>query len=275
MSVRCPGATVCRNLVGQRAPREVRPLPWRMSGSTASALARRRLWSIPARLSFSTTNWRTTSMPTPRPEIAVTSLAVESPASKMSASCSRGDRPAAQVVADIIAEAETIARRWAARDPRVRVIENPARRIPAALNAGLRGVGALQVEPEHGRLLQQEQVRHLPAPFVGQGVVDAPDGGAGERHVPVGRAGRDVELVDSGRDEREPAARRERAEADQKRGDEDVRGGRRIYEARDPVAMASAFAKAVEAGRAGYEAGLMPRRDMAAPSTPVAGTPFF
>jgi hypothetical protein len=28
-------------------------------------------------------------MPTPRPEIAVTSLAVESPASKISASCSR------------------------------------------------------------------------------------------------------------------------------------------------------------------------------------------
>jgi thiazole synthase len=48
-----------------------------------------------------------------------------------------------------------------------------------------------------------------------------------------------------------------------------------VAKADDPVMMASAFAKAVEAGRAGYEAGLMPRRDMAAPSTPVAGTPFF
>ena len=35
---------------------------------------------------------RTTSMPTPRPEIDVTSLAVDSPASKTSASCSRGDK---------------------------------------------------------------------------------------------------------------------------------------------------------------------------------------
>ena len=33
---------------------------------------------------------RTTSMPTPRPEIAVTCLAVDRPASKISASCSRG-----------------------------------------------------------------------------------------------------------------------------------------------------------------------------------------
>jgi thiazole synthase len=48
-----------------------------------------------------------------------------------------------------------------------------------------------------------------------------------------------------------------------------------VAKADDPVLMAAAFAKAVEAGRAGFEAGLMPRRDMAAPSTPVAGTPFF
>lgn len=48
-----------------------------------------------------------------------------------------------------------------------------------------------------------------------------------------------------------------------------------VAKAGDPVLMASAFAKAVEAGRAGYQAGLMPCRDMAAPSTPVAGTPFF
>ena len=48
-----------------------------------------------------------------------------------------------------------------------------------------------------------------------------------------------------------------------------------VAKAGDPAAMAGAFAKAIEAGRAGYEAGLMPPRDMAVPSTPVAGTPFF
>jgi thiazole synthase len=45
--------------------------------------------------------------------------------------------------------------------------------------------------------------------------------------------------------------------------------------AADPVRMARAFAGAIEAGRLGWEAGLMEKRDMAAPSTPVAGTPFF
>jgi thiazole synthase len=39
--------------------------------------------------------------------------------------------------------------------------------------------------------------------------------------------------------------------------------------------MAAAFAAAIEAGRAAFEAGLMEPRDMAEPSTPVAGTPFF
>lgn len=48
-----------------------------------------------------------------------------------------------------------------------------------------------------------------------------------------------------------------------------------VAAAADPVRMACAFAAAIEAGRLGYEAGLMPMRDMAAPSTPVAGTPFF
>lgn len=48
-----------------------------------------------------------------------------------------------------------------------------------------------------------------------------------------------------------------------------------IANARDPVAMAAAFSDAVRAGRRGYEAGLLPPRDMAVPSTPVAGTPFF
>jgi thiazole synthase len=48
-----------------------------------------------------------------------------------------------------------------------------------------------------------------------------------------------------------------------------------VATAADPVRMARAFAVAVEAGRLGYEAGLMPVRDTAVPSTPVAGTPFF
>ena len=45
--------------------------------------------------------------------------------------------------------------------------------------------------------------------------------------------------------------------------------------AEDPVHMARAFALAIDSGRIAYEAGLMEMRDMAAPSTPVAGTPFF
>jgi thiazole synthase len=48
-----------------------------------------------------------------------------------------------------------------------------------------------------------------------------------------------------------------------------------IAKADRPAAMARAFALAVEAGRAGYEAGLMPPRDLASPSTPVVGTPFW
>jgi thiazole synthase len=48
-----------------------------------------------------------------------------------------------------------------------------------------------------------------------------------------------------------------------------------VAKARDPVAMARAFAAAIDAGRVAYTAGLMEVRDMAAPSTPVAGTPFF
>ena len=48
-----------------------------------------------------------------------------------------------------------------------------------------------------------------------------------------------------------------------------------IAKAGDPVTMAAAFARAVEAGRLGFEAGLIEPRDMASPSTPVAGTPFF
>lgn len=48
-----------------------------------------------------------------------------------------------------------------------------------------------------------------------------------------------------------------------------------IAKAGDPAKMAEAFAKAVAAGRLAFEAGLMEPRDMAQPSTPVAGTPFF
>ncbi len=48
-----------------------------------------------------------------------------------------------------------------------------------------------------------------------------------------------------------------------------------VAKAADPARMAEAFAAAIKAGRLGFEAGLMPERDMAQPSTPVAGTPFF
>jgi thiazole synthase len=48
-----------------------------------------------------------------------------------------------------------------------------------------------------------------------------------------------------------------------------------VANAGDPVQMAAAMSAAVTAGRLGYEAGLMGARDMAIPSTPVAGTPFF
>jgi thiazole synthase len=44
-----------------------------------------------------------------------------------------------------------------------------------------------------------------------------------------------------------------------------------VAKARDPVAMATAFGQAVEAGRMAHNAGLMPRRDMAFPSTPIFG----
>jgi thiazole synthase len=48
-----------------------------------------------------------------------------------------------------------------------------------------------------------------------------------------------------------------------------------VAKAQNPVAMARAFKLAVEAGRLGYEAGLMQARDFASPSTPVVGTPFW
>jgi thiazole synthase len=48
-----------------------------------------------------------------------------------------------------------------------------------------------------------------------------------------------------------------------------------VSQARDPVAMAGAFAQAVTAGRAAYEAGPMEPRDLAVPSTPVIGKAFL
>ena len=48
-----------------------------------------------------------------------------------------------------------------------------------------------------------------------------------------------------------------------------------IAKAERPVEMASAFHLAIQAGRAGFEAGLMEARDLASPSTPVVGTPFW
>lgn len=45
--------------------------------------------------------------------------------------------------------------------------------------------------------------------------------------------------------------------------------------ARDPVAMAGAFADATAAGRAAWHAGAITGQDTAQPSTPVLGTPFW
>ncbi len=42
----------------------------------------------------------------------------------------------------------------------------------------------------------------------------------------------------------------------------------------NPVRMAKAFAQALEAGRAAFEAGIMKPREIAQASTPTAGTPF-
>lgn len=48
-----------------------------------------------------------------------------------------------------------------------------------------------------------------------------------------------------------------------------------IAKANKPVLMAEAFAGAIESGHKACQAGLLEPRDMASPSTPVAGTPFF
>lgn len=43
----------------------------------------------------------------------------------------------------------------------------------------------------------------------------------------------------------------------------------------DPVKMAAAFSHATQAGRLAHEAGLMPKRNLASPSTPLIDTPFW
>lgn len=48
-----------------------------------------------------------------------------------------------------------------------------------------------------------------------------------------------------------------------------------VAKAGDPVSMAVAFAGAIEAGRKAFLAGAIEARDMAAPSTPVLGKPFW
>mgnify|MGYP000957788487 FL=1 len=48
-----------------------------------------------------------------------------------------------------------------------------------------------------------------------------------------------------------------------------------VARASDPVQMGRAFGLAVEAGRLAYLAGTMPVQEMAEPSTPVTGTPFW
>lgn len=48
-----------------------------------------------------------------------------------------------------------------------------------------------------------------------------------------------------------------------------------IAQAVDPVDMAKAFNAGVEAGRLAYKAGAIEQRDLAKPSTPVLGTPFW
>ena len=48
-----------------------------------------------------------------------------------------------------------------------------------------------------------------------------------------------------------------------------------VARAGDPMKMAKAFSGAISAGRLAYEALIIEERDMAQPSTPVAGTPFF
>ncbi|HET6789869.1 MAG TPA: thiazole synthase, partial [Aquabacterium sp.] len=47
-----------------------------------------------------------------------------------------------------------------------------------------------------------------------------------------------------------------------------------VSQSGDPVRMARAFRHAIEGGRLGFEAGLMPTSDVAIATTPVGGQPF-
>lgn len=48
-----------------------------------------------------------------------------------------------------------------------------------------------------------------------------------------------------------------------------------VAKAGDPVLMAEAFSKAIQAGRMGYKAGMLEARNVAVPSTPVIGKAVF
>jgi thiazole synthase len=48
-----------------------------------------------------------------------------------------------------------------------------------------------------------------------------------------------------------------------------------VAQAHDPIAMARAFKLAIEAGRLGFEAGMIAPQDMAVASTPVDARPFI
>ncbi|WP_375665964.1 thiazole synthase [Bartonella sp. TT121SHDZB] len=48
-----------------------------------------------------------------------------------------------------------------------------------------------------------------------------------------------------------------------------------VAKAADPVLMAEAFSKAVQAGRMGYKAGMIEARNVAVPSTPIIGKAVF
>jgi len=48
-----------------------------------------------------------------------------------------------------------------------------------------------------------------------------------------------------------------------------------VAKAAEPVAMAKAFADAIDAGHAAFGAGLMKQKQTASPSTPTIGQPFW
>lgn len=48
-----------------------------------------------------------------------------------------------------------------------------------------------------------------------------------------------------------------------------------VAQSPDPITMAKGFKAGVEAGRLAFEAGVMPEKDSAQPSTPTLGTPFW